>query len=167
MATFTWHNGEVPKNLKVTQVYGLVFTADGRMLLKVETKRGKTSYSFAGGTPEDFDKDREATLRREFVEEVNTTLQKELHIVGYQEVDEENGKPPYAQLRMVGLIDKVGPKQPDPDNGETYERLLTTPERVIELLNWKDTGAKQVNEAVRLAKKYFHLTKFSDKEEYV
>lgn len=166
MATFTWHNGEVPKGLQITQVYGLVFTADGRMLLKVERKNS-TSYSFAGGTPEDFDKDREATIRREFIEEVNTTLKKELHVVGYQEVDEENGKPRYAQLRMVGLIDKIGPKQPDPDNGETYDRLLTTPERAIELLNWRDTGEKQVKEAVRLAQKYFHLTKFSDKEEYV
>ena len=37
-----------------------------------------------GGTPEDFDKDRIATLKREFVEEANTTLKDPIYLVGYQ-----------------------------------------------------------------------------------
>ena len=39
MAKFTWHNGEVPNGLKVTQVYGLVFTRDGRMLLMAKNRQ--------------------------------------------------------------------------------------------------------------------------------
>ena len=42
MAIFTWYNGEVPTNLEVTQVYGVVFTEEGRILMKVEEKsKGK------------------------------------------------------------------------------------------------------------------------------
>ena len=51
MAIFTWHNGNVPEGMKVTQVYGLVFTKDGRMLLKVEKVGDKIMYSLAGGKP--------------------------------------------------------------------------------------------------------------------
>lgn len=167
MAVFTWYNGEVPNYMKVRQVYGLVFTRDGRMLMRVETKAdGEKVYSLAGGTPESFDKDNEATLRREFVEEVNTTLEKPI-LAGYQEVNEENGTIPYAQVRMVAYIDEIGPIQPDPDNGETYERLLTTPSRVIELLNWGEVGKNQVEAAVKIAKEKLGLKEFSTKEEYI
>ena len=166
MATFTWYNGEVPNGLKVRQVYGLIFTRDGRMLLKVENKsRGKV-YSLAGGTPETFDVDKEATLRRELIEEVNVTIEKPI-TVGYQEVDEENGTPTYAQFRMTAIIDNIGPCLPDPDNGETYERLLTTPSRAIELIGWGEVGKLQIEEAFRIAKDELGLTTFSDKEEYI
>ena len=167
MATFTWKNGEVPQGMKVTQVYGLVFTTDGRMLLIVKHKKDRVEYSLAGGTPEDFDSDREATLRRELIEEANTTLGEKAIIAGYQEVDEENGKPAYAQLRMVALIDKIGEVKPDPDNGETYGRVLASPQRVIELLGWGETGRAQVMRAVEIAKEQLGLTTFSDKEENV
>lgn len=96
MAIFTWHNGNVPEGMKVTQVYGLVFTKDGRLLLRVEKKEDRIKYSLAGGKPE-LDEGREETLKREFLEEVNTTLQDGAFVVGYQQVDEEDGSPPYAQ----------------------------------------------------------------------
>lgn len=163
----TWHNGEVPPHLKTKQVYGLVFTDDGRMLVRIEEKKGKKVFTLAGGTPETFDENRIATLRREMIEEVNTTLKSKVVMVGYQEIDEENGKPPYAQVRMTALIDKIGPVQPDPDNGETYERMLTTPERAIELINWGEVGKNQIEEAVRIAKKEFDITWGNEQEEYV
>ena len=52
MAIFTWNNGNVPEGMKVTQVYGLVFTKDGRLLLRVEKKGDRIKYSLAGGKPE-------------------------------------------------------------------------------------------------------------------
>ena len=60
--------------MKVTQVYGFVFTKDGRLLLRVERKEGRIKYSLAGGKPEADDGGREGTLKRESLEEVNTTL---------------------------------------------------------------------------------------------
>ena len=160
-----WHSGEVPKHLKVTQVYGLVFSLDGRMLLRVFKSNSKIKFSLAGGTPEQFDRDREATLRRELLEEVNTKIQQETFVVGYQEIDEENGNAPYAQLRMTALIDEIGPQQPDPDNGETYGRYLAPPQRAIELLNWGDVGRLQIEEAARIAEEKLGITNFSQKEE--
>ena len=167
MAIFTWNNGNVPEGMKVTQVYGLVFTKDGRMLLKVEKVGDKIMYSLAGGKPELEDNSREETLKREFLEEVNTTLQDGALVVGYQQVDEEDGSPPYAQMRMSAIIDSIGIRQPDPDTGKTYDRLLTTPSRAIELLNWGEVGVRQVNEALRIAKEHLGLKEFSTKEEYV
>ena len=114
MLTITWHNGEVKENLPVRQVYGLIFTRDGRMLLKVEEKKGKKVYSPAGGTPETFDKDRVATLRRELLEEVNVTIEEPI-LVGYQLIEGDRDLPPYAQVRMTAIIDEIGPVQPDPD----------------------------------------------------
>ncbi|MBR2468410.1 MAG: NUDIX hydrolase [Clostridia bacterium] len=167
MATFTWFDGEVPNGTKITQVYGLVFTPDGRMLIIGKDKKDRVEYSLIGGTPEDFDVDKEATLRRELLEEANTALGNEIHMVGYQLVDEENGIPPYAQVRMMAMIDSIGPSQPDPDNGQTYQRILTTPDRVIELLKWGTTGEKQVKAAVQMAKQYFGISSHLDKEEIV
>lgn len=166
MAIFTWNNGNVPEGMKVTQVYGLVFTKDGRLLLRVEKKGDRIKYSLAGGKPE-LDEGREETLKREFLEEVNTTLQDGALVVGYQQVDEEDGSPPYAQMRMSAIIDSIGIRQPDPDTGKTYDRLLTTPKRAIELLNWGEVGESQVNEALRIAKEHLGLQEFSTKEEYV
>lgn len=167
MATFTWNNGEVKEGLEVTQVYGVIFTTDGRVMLRVEDKpSGKRVYSLAGGTPEDYDKDRVATLKRELIEEVNTTIFEPI-LVGYCEVDEGNGKPPYAQVRMTAMINEILEKQPDPATGDTYDRLLTTPKKAIELLNWGDSGKLLIEEAVRIAKENFGLTNFVDFDEYV
>lgn len=166
MITIKWFDGEVPQNLKVKQVYGIIFTPDGRTMLRIEGSRQKPVYSLAGGTPEGFDADIEATLRRELIEEVNTTIFNPL-MVGYQFVDEHNGKPPYAQVRMVAIINKIGEPKPDPDGGETYLRLLTTPARAIELLNWGDVGKPMIEHAFKIAKQKLNLKVTSVKEEYV
>ncbi|HIV01216.1 MAG TPA: NUDIX hydrolase, partial [Candidatus Caccopulliclostridium gallistercoris] len=118
MGVFTWHNGEVPKNLKIKQVYGILFSEDGRTLLRHVENEKENYFSLAGGRPEVYDNGIEGTLRREVLEEVNCTI-KEPILIGYQEVNEGNNVPPYAQVRMAAIIDKVGKLQPDPDNGET------------------------------------------------
>ena len=162
MAIFKWIEGEVPHNIEIRQVYGLIFTRDGRMLLKLED--GK--YSFAGGTPESFDSSKEDTLKRELIEEVNTTINEPI-MVGYQLVDEENGIKPYAQVRMMAMIDEIGEVKPDPDNGKVYQRVLTTPKRVVDLLGWGEVGRLQVEAACKVAKEKFNIENYLDKEEYI
>lgn len=152
-----WFEEEVPANLKTTQVYAVVFNKKGKILLKVGDKKGRKVCSLAGGTPENFDKDRIATLRREYIEEVNTTLADPIYYLGYQLVDEENGKPPYAQVRMTAMIKNIGEKLPDPDNGLTYDRILVEPEKAIELLNWGDIGEAIIRKAVKIAKENFKV----------
>ncbi len=162
-----WHEEVVPKEMPIGQVYAVAFSKDGRVLLKAEeTKRG-LFYSLPGGTPEKSDENLEETLRREFVEEVNTTLKEKVCHLGYQSVEGDNGRPIYAQVRTTALIDKIGEKKPDPDNGKTYKRLLVSPERAIELLDWKEIGEAIIKKAVEVAKVELGIKKFSKKEEIV
>ena len=157
MVKITWITGEPPKEMPVRQVYAIAFDDNGRVLLKCEKKSKGIVYGMFGGTPETFDKDRIDTLKREFMEEANTTLKDPIYLVGYQKIEGDGERPTYAQLRMVALIDKIGDKKPDPDNGEIYDRLLTTPQRAIELLNWGDCGKAQILEASKIAQEKLGL----------
>lgn len=159
MATITWHSGSVPTDIIIKQVYGILFTKDGRILLRIENGE----YQLTGGKPEAFDKDMEQTLKRELMEEINVSISK-VYMVGYQLVDEENGTKPYAQVRMAALVDSIGQQQPDPDNGLIYGRYLTTPSKAARLLNWGQVGEKQIFEALEIAKKKFNLTCFSKED---
>ena len=47
MAIFTWHDGAVPENIEIKQVYEMIFSKDGRILLLMEG----SEYSLAGGRP--------------------------------------------------------------------------------------------------------------------
>lgn len=167
LVKLTWYNGEPPKDLRVRQVYGVMFTEDGRIMLKIENKGDKKYYSLAGGTVETYDKDNVATLRREVIEEVNTELGEKTVVIGYQEVENDGKRPKYAQLRMAALIKQINEKRPDPDGGRIYDRLLTTPKKAIELLNWGGIGEILITEAVKIAKKQLGVKEFVDKDEYV
>ena len=117
MAIYRWVDEAVPEAMKITQVYAIILDHDGRILLRREkTSDGRTKYSLAGGRPETYDRSLEDTCRRELKEEINTETETPVYI-GYQLVDEENGTPPYVQVRMAALIRKIGLKKPDPDTG--------------------------------------------------
>ena len=168
MVKITWKNEQVPQGMKIGQVYGIVFTKDGRTLVRIETKKdGRKVYCLTGGTPEDYDKSCEETLRREFVEEADITLGEKVFYVGYQEIEGDGDKPTYAQVRYTALIDRVDPITPDPATGEVYERILTTPARAIELLNWGEVAKLQIERAFEIAKKEFGFDEISETEEHI
>ena len=167
MVELEWHGGEPPQNLKVKQVYAVMFSSDGRIMLQIKIRNNKKMYSLSGGTPEPYDKTLIDTLKRELIEEVNTTIKDDIYLVGYQLVNENNGKPKYAQLRMAALIDKIGVKQPDPDTGETYDRVLVSPTNAIKLLDWGEIGKMIIEEACLIAQKKFGLNFSNTNEEYV
>jgi ADP-ribose pyrophosphatase YjhB (NUDIX family) len=162
MAIFTWKSSSVPEGMNVTQVYGIIFSKDGRILLQTENDCGNIKYSLIGGHPEKCDKGYEETLLREVWEEMNITVS-EPCFIGYQEVDEENGEEPYAQVRMAALIADVGEMRPDLDNGKTYGRLLVPPMRAAELLGWGKIAYEQITAAINAK----HISENSDKEEYI
>ncbi len=164
MVKITWHYGEPPRDMPVRQVYAIVFDRHGRTMLKSKKVGNKILYGMIGGTPETFDKDRISTLKREFLEEVNTTLKTPIYLVGYQMIEGDKNLSPYAQIRMVAMIDNIGEKRPDPDNGETYDRILTTPENAIKLLGWGETAEMQIKHAFEIAQEKFNLklTNFED-----
>jgi ADP-ribose pyrophosphatase YjhB (NUDIX family) len=150
MPQYTWFNGYPPPDLEITQVYGLFFTDCERLLLFIAQKG---NYSLPGGSPEAYDAGIADTLRRETLEEVNTEIQDPI-IVGYQVYDNEKS----AQVRMMAMIKEIKPAQPDPASGLVYQRLLATPAKAIELLNWHDTGEAQINAAVKIARDQFNTS---------
>lgn len=166
MAIITWESAPVPEGMEIRQVYGIIFTDDGRIMLRTENEANHIKYSLAGGRPEAYNKDIEDTCRRELLEEINTTIHKPLY-VGYQLVDEKDGTPLYAQVRMAAMIKSIGPARPDPDNGKTYGRFLATPDRAAVLLNWGEVGEKQIQRAAEIMKSEFGMTLQSPPEEYV
>ena len=166
MAKFIWRNGNVPDNMQIKQVYGILFSIDGRIFLMAEKLADRIKYSLPGGHPENIDKTLDETLRREVLEEVNISVKNPV-IVGYQEVDEEDGSCLYAQVRMAALIDKVGEKIPDIANGKTYDRLLVSPSKAIELLNWGEVGYSQIISAIEIAEAQFGINLLVEKEEYI
>lgn len=148
---FTWFDGEPPPDLKITQVYGLLFTDCERLLLFIDASG---SYSLPGGSPEAHDAGIADTLRRETLEEVNTEIEEPI-IVGYQvPPDAQN----CAQVRMMAMIREIKPAQSDPATGLTYRRLLATPAKATELLSWYDTGVLQINAAVKIAREKFNIS---------
>jgi len=167
MLKITWHYGEPPKDMPIRQVYGIVFDEYERVLLKAENKHNDIVYSMFGGTPEDFDKDRIATLKREFIEEANTTLKDPIYLVGYQMIEGDGDRPVYAQLRMVAMIDTLGEKLPDPDNGKTYDRVFVSPKHAISLLGWGEVATRQINEAFKIAQEKFSFVSRKTERENV
>lgn len=147
MSIYQWAEGAVPSEMPVKQVYGIVFTEDGKILLRKDGKK----YSLPGGKPEPFDLNMEATLTRELAEEVNVSVS-DIVMVGYQLVDEQNGTPLYAQVRMAAKLKRVGDQRPDPDTGRTYERVFVSPAQAIDLLGWGEVGELQIRSAVTKAK---------------
>ena len=131
--------------MKITQVYGVLFNNKGQILLR----NYHGDYGLIGGTPEPGET-RAETLHREVFEEVNCEIS-DLHYFGYQSVHGDGI--PYAQLRYVAKVTKMGPIRPDLDNGKTYERIFTTPDEAIERLNYT-SGDEIIDAAVAAAKKH-------------
>ena len=166
MAKISWVAESVPEGMAIRQVYCIMLDLEGRVMLRVEKKPDRIKYSLAGGRPEVFDNGIEGTCRREFLEEVNTEIETPAYI-GYQLVSEENGAPAYAQVRMAALIRKIGKKQPDPDNGKTYDRLLATPEKTAVLLNWGEVGYSQIMAAKAAVYSRYGITGTDGTEEWI
>ena len=81
-----------------------------------------------------------------------------------EEIEGDGDRENYAQLRMVALIDSIGSLKADYDCGRVFERLLTQPQKAIELLNWGESGKSQITEAYKIACEKFNIitTKFND-----
>lgn len=161
MTIISWHKQEVPLGVPVKKVYGICFTNDGRVLLRIENG----NFKLIGGRPDKQDRNFFDTLKREFVEDVNTIIENPIY-VGYQLIDEENGAQKYAQIRMTALIKEFRAELPDLDKKENwvYGRFLTTPKKAISLLNWGEVGKNQINDAFNIAKKCFKFEKINEED---
>ena len=149
MVNYTWYNTSVPKNIKVRQVYGIVFSNDFQVLLRIENNK----YKLTGGKPEK-NESYEETLKREYIEELNVELD-DCHYLGYLLVEDNNEK--YAQVRMIAKIKKINEIHIDPATGEIYGRELVSIDKIKKLLNYKDmAGNLMIDEAIDKAKKIYN-----------
>ncbi|MEO5928273.1 MAG: NUDIX hydrolase [Patescibacteria group bacterium] len=131
MIEYIWHENTNVEGLSpVTQVYGVCFDEMGRILLLRQKGHG---WNIPGGTPEAGETPSE-TLIREVYEE--TTVRIGAHeLIGYQEVVGDKGSP-YYQLRYAAIVERVDSQQPDPDKGETHERLFIAPEDAMTYITY-------------------------------
>ena len=145
MIKYTWFRKKVPKNILVKQVYGIVFSRKGNILLRIEDDK----YKLTGGRPEIVDNDFSDTLKREYLEELNIELE-DIHYLGYLLVEEEQEK--YAQVRMIAKIKSIGDIRPDTDNGKLYKRFMVKQKNVKKYLNYQDLAGNQcIDDAINLA----------------
>ena len=148
MVKYTWYNITVPSDLKVRQVYGIAFTEDGRIILRIENNK----YKLTGGKPE-VNESYEETLKREYIEELNVELE-DCYYLGFLLVEDNNEK--YAQVRMIAKIKSINENHIDPATGEMYERELVNADKVKKLLNYKDeAGNLMLDEAIQKAKEKY------------
>ena len=68
---------------------------------------------------------------------------------------------------MAAMIRRIGDKQPDPDNGKTYDRLMVSPERAAILLQWGNVGYEQIMRARDIVFMQYGITESDDTEEWV
>ena len=150
----------VPDNLTVKQVYGIVFSNDGRVLLRIEGNK----YKLTGGKPE-LNETFEETLKREYVEELNVELE-ECYYLGYLLVEENNEK--YVQVRMIGKIKRINNKRADTDTGKIYERKLVNVSNVKKYLKYNDeAGNLMIDDAIYMANSKYNFSELNQNEEIV
>lgn len=155
MCKYTWIKENAPNNLKIRQVYGIIFSQDGKVLLRMEENK----YKLTGGKPEK-EETFEETLKRECFEEINIEIE-EVYYLGYLLVEEEKVLP-YAQVRMIAKIKNIGESRPDLENGKLYKRFLANVENVKKYLNYEEAGNKMIEDACSLAKEKYTF----DENEY-
>lgn len=146
MIMYEWHNEVVLPDMDITQVSGILVDNDMNALIYEEKGR----YRIPGGHPIG-DEAIEDTLIRECLEEVNTNI-RDIRYVGYQEVIGDEGRDPYAQVRMVARFDQMGEEREDTDNGITYKRLLVPLRDVNKYLNWGEVGDEMIKEVISVLK---------------
>ncbi len=160
MVKFTWFKNELPKDLEIRQVYGIVFSDSGNILLQIDDNK----YNLTGGKPEVFDSSFEETLKREYLEELNIEI-KDIYYLGYLLISENTEK--YAQVRMIAKIKKIGNIRPDKDNGKIYKRFMANIQNVKKYLNYSGTaGNELIDDAIIMAKEKYNIN-FSDKEYFI
>ena len=161
MVKYTWVRKAVPKGLLVKQVYGVVFSNEGNILLRVEDDK----YKLTGGKPDSSDNSFSDTLKREYLEELNVELS-DICYLGYLLVEEDNVQ--YAQIRMIARIKKINDIRADIDNGKIYQRYMANQNNVKNYLDYKDlAGNQMIDDAIKLANENYCFSTPNDKEYFL
>ena len=146
MSAYRWIESAVPKGLEIRQVWGYIFDRAGQFLIFEDG--GK--FNLPGGGPENEETMFE-TLIREAEEEVQVTV-KTIEYLGDQFVPDTVE---FAQVRLICQLDEILPSMADPITGRTYSRLWVPASQTNALLNWGDSGDRQIESAIARASRWF------------
>ncbi|MEA3248503.1 MAG: NUDIX hydrolase [Nanoarchaeota archaeon] len=124
-------------NSPVTQIAGICFNDNGEIL--IIGNKGK--WNFPGGHPEKGE-DMIDTLKREILEEASIEIDNCKHI-GYTEViypknpDKFEGDH-FFQAKFICTAKDINKQTKDPSTGIIYDRLFVKPQKLFDLIKWKD-----------------------------
>ena len=148
---YVWHGSPVPAGLPVTQVYGwLLCPVTGRVLIQ---EHDDGTCTLPGGTPEPGDAGQAATLAREAFEENQVRIGPPTAYLGYQLVAQD-GREPYAQVRLAGIITEFAARAPDADGGQLYRRRMTSLAAAPAILSWGQPAAAQASATATAARRW-------------
>jgi 8-oxo-dGTP pyrophosphatase MutT (NUDIX family) len=138
---FTWLPEVDLESIKpITQCYGFCYNDEGKLLVIETSIPGR--WQVPGGTVEKGETFEE-TLRREIIEEANTTI-KNIHYLGAQSVENDKNDEIIYQLRFAAMIDELREREPDPDKGIILERKFINPLTYNKLADWGHIGDELV-----------------------
>ncbi|MDA3556162.1 NUDIX hydrolase [Acinetobacter sp. AOR15_HL] len=134
------------ENIPVEQVYGILFSDDGKILILDDQGR----FNLPGGHPENNETWIE-TLKRECMEEAQVEIVNPMYLGCVSVIEKnENGTRLFSQLRFIANIGKLLPSCADPVTGKIYRRDYVNPSKAAELLNWGEHGIQQLEDAEKL-----------------
>lgn len=150
----TWiRDDNLAKYDPVTQVYAVVFNDKGDILVARESSEGK--WQLPGGKPEKGET-LEETIHRELIEEVDVKAGN-IYALGAQKNEvprNPNNKEGdlFYQLRFVVELEELLPQTPDPDRGNTWERMFVPADKITEYIKWGATGDAMFADSIKLWK---------------
>ncbi len=141
------------KYRKYTQVSGMCFTKEGKILIIRRTPE----WHLPGGKPENKETP-EQTLKREVEEEASVIIS-ECKMIGCFKIDFPNNPNPkegeqFYQLRYVAIIEKINETKLDPATGLLYERKFVTPEEFNKHIQWGEVSKELCRVACDCFKKW-------------
>ncbi|GGP40424.1 hypothetical protein GCM10010214_12270 [Streptomyces abikoensis] len=139
---YTWIPGLMPDSIPIRQIHGFCFDDYGRVLLREMRDR----CELPGCAPDPAVDDVHKTLMRGCQEQWRISITEPIYL-GYQRVDESNGTPPYAELRMAAHVTAFHPLDANTSANPRYQRLLSPISNVPAVLHWGVEGLLQATAA--------------------
>lgn len=150
--TYVWTPGRMPEGIPIGRLDGFCFDDVGRVLLREQLDH----VELPGCSPDPAIGDAYKTLMRGCWEKCRVSISEPVYL-GYQEVDEHNGKPPYAELKMAAHVTAFHPLDDSSDTPPSYRRLLSPISLVPAILHWGVEGLLQTAAAAIFAMDFLRL----------
>ncbi|WP_157868485.1 hypothetical protein [Streptomyces caatingaensis] len=128
----------MPEEVPIRRIHGFCFDDAGRVLLRELPGRSE----LPGVEPRPDADNAETALVQGCLELCRVSISEPFYL-GYQRVDENNGTPPYAELKMVAHVTAFHPLNSITGIHPAYRRVLSPVSAVPAILHWGVEGLLQ------------------------